>query len=58
MVVGENVESGVITRSRRWLGHVGTKLVDDEIRESHRREPFSLHSMLCARSPESRLSTL
>ena len=46
------------TQPEMAKGQVGTKLVGDEIRESHRREPFSLHSMPCARSPESRLSTL
>jgi hypothetical protein len=32
-------------------GHVGPKLVGDEIRKPRRREPLCLHSMLCARYP-------
>jgi hypothetical protein len=39
----------VITRSRMMAeSHAATKVVDDEIRESLRRESRCLHSMLCA----------
>ena len=39
-------------------GHVGTKLVDDEIAKSRGREPLCLHSMLCARFPRTQSFTL